>query len=103
MSAKVENYSRMTFKGRVEDVESFGEGQKKRYFHQMTIPGKNEYDRPSGIIVVSKRMIGSEGDVKEVTVDYSGFIKVNRWVDKKGERQEFKQLQARFTEVEVTQ
>ena len=100
---KVESYSQMTFKGRVEEVESHGDGNKKKYFHQMTIPGENEYDRPSGIIVVSKRMIGAEGDVKEVSVKYTGFVKLNRWIDKQGVQQEFKQLQARFNEIETTQ
>jgi len=96
-------FNQMPIKGKIIAIETFGKDDKKVYHHQLTLPGKDEYDSPSGIIVSSKKMLGGEGQVVEATVEFSGFLKKIRYYDKEtGEQKEFLQRNYYFREVPLS-
>ncbi len=92
--------NQLNIKGKIVEVEHYGEGDKKRYNHQVVLQSKDQYSTPAGIIVNSTRMMGAEGQEVETLVEYSGFVKRINYVAKDtGEKKSFKQLNARFIEV----
>lgn len=97
---KETKYNHMNIKGKVIEVESYGEGEKKKYKHQIVTAAKDEFSRPAGIIVTSNRMMAMEGQIVECEAEYGGYVKVNKWIDQKtGEQKEMKNLVAYFTEI----
>lgn len=100
MPDKNKQFNVMSIRGKITDIESYGEGNKKKFKHFMACPGKDEFSSAVGIIVTSHRMMAAEGDVVEATVEYGGFIKSNKWIDKStGEQRQMKNLSAYFNEV----
>ncbi|MGL1932724.1 MAG: hypothetical protein OCC45_13345 [Desulfotalea sp.] len=98
--AEKTKFNHMHLQGKIVGIETFGEGDKKRYKHQVVTKAKDEFTSPSGIIVTSTRMMGTEGQVVECEVEYGGYIKPVKWTDKNtGELKEMKNLNAYFTEV----
>lgn len=88
----------MSIKGKIVSVESYGKGDKKIFSHQLVIPGKDEYSQIKGILVNSPNMLGAEDQVIDIDVEFSGFVKRFKYIDKEtGEQKEGKSLDARFT------
>ncbi len=101
MSVKPE-FNQMRVKGKIITIETMGKDQDKTYYHQLALPGKDEYDSPSGMIVSSSKMLGGEEQVVEMLVEFSGFLKRVRYIDKKtGEEKEFLQRNYYFNEVKA--
>ncbi len=95
-------YNIMPIKGKIVSVESFGTGDKKVYSHQLMLPGKDEYSQVKGILVNAPTMLGTEDQVVELLVEFSGFVKRFKYVDKEtGEQKEGRSLDSRFNLVKA--
>ncbi|WP_319548091.1 hypothetical protein [Desulfogranum marinum] len=100
MTTQKLTFNQMRIKGKIIAIETAGKDQDKTYYHQLALPGKDEYDSPSGIIVSSSKMLGGEDQVVELTAEFSGYLKRVRYFDKDtGEQKEFMQRNYYFKEV----
>jgi len=97
MTDTKKKYNVMSIKGKIVSVESFGTGEKKVFSHQMLLPGKDEFDQVKGIIVNAPNMLGAEDQIVEIDVEFSGFVKRFKYIDREtGEQKQGRSLDARF-------
>lgn len=90
----------MSINGKIVKVVPVGTAQEPRYSHQIVLKSEDEFSQPSGIMVSSSKMMGTEGDIINSNVKFSGYIKPVKYVDKEtGEKKEFAQFNAYFNEV----
>ncbi|MGL1931379.1 MAG: hypothetical protein OCC45_06415 [Desulfotalea sp.] len=91
----------MPIQGKIIDVDSFGENEKKRFKHHIVTKCKDEFSKPSGIIVISKEMLGTSEQVIECEVEFNGYVQARKWVDDNGENKSGKFQVASFYHVKT--